>query len=124
MDNELVEQTRSYSDTRILNTLSQAQNFSKESVDAARIIAVERNLISKEEGNVKGVDPQLITKAQRLLEDEVPIDKILGLFASQGIDAKDAESAIHSASKIAVVGRKKKRGSHGGYFWLYFLLFA
>ena len=105
--NEMVEAAKGYSDTRIMNTLTQAHNFSKEKVEAAKIIALERGLVSPDGvGNITD-KLDLVKDAKRMLEDKVSIDEVLANFTLRGVDQKDAEEAVHQASKVADLNRKK-----------------
>lgn len=117
---EMVETAKGYSDTRILNTITQAHNFSKEKVEAAKLIALERGLVS-EDGVSNLTDKlDLVKDAKRMLEDQLTVDQVMANFTSKGVDPKDAESAIHQASKVADLNRKRvveEEESKGGQWW-------
>lgn len=105
LSKEMIESARGYSDTRIMNTITQAHNFSKEKVEAAKTIALERGLVSAD-GVANLTDKlDLVKDAKRMLEDKVSVDEVMANFTLRGVDQQDAESAIHQASKIADLNR-------------------
>jgi len=108
LQKEMIESARGYSDTRIMNMITQAHNFSKDKVEAAKIVALERELISAD-GAANLTDKlDLVKDAKRMLEDHVSVDEVMANFTLRGVDQKDAESAIHQASKIADLNRPVK----------------
>jgi len=62
--NEFVESARNYSDAKLINTIEQSFNFSKEKVEAAKIVAKERNLISDEQLSEFGSKKKLMRDAK------------------------------------------------------------
>lgn len=125
---ELIESARGYSDTRIMNTLTQAHNFSKEKVEAAKVIALERGLLSEDGASGLTDKLDLIKDAKRMLEDQKSVDEILANFTLRGVPQEDAESALHEASKVADLNRKRvveeeKSGSQW-WWWIFIALFV
>lgn len=129
MDNlkkELVDSARGYSDTRIMNTLTQAHNFSKEKVEAAQVIAIERGLISADGATNLTDSLDLIKDAKRMLEDNVSVDEILANFKLRGVPDENAEKALHEAAKVADMNRKKviQEEEKSGNQWWWWVLMA
>ena len=126
---QMVETAKGYSDTRILNTITQAHNFSKEKVEAAKIVALERGLVSEDGVSNLTEKLDLVKDATRMLEDHLSIDEVMANFTARGVERADAESAIHQASKVADLNRKKvveeeeKKGNQW-WWWIFVALFV
>jgi len=121
---ELLEQTRNFSDNRILNTIKQAHNYSKETIQAAKHIALERNLLFDKDLVNLNTEAQLTSEAKALLEEEVSVDEIMKRFTARGIDIEAASKAVHSASLKAEVNTKtqKVEEEEGVFKWWYLFI--
>ncbi len=128
---ELLDAARNYSDIRLLNTINQAHNYSKQQVEAAKTIALERGLLSEDGMANLSEELELVKEARRMLEQKSSsVEDILAVFSQRGIPNDKAEKAVHEASKIADLNRstsameKEKESSAQWWWWLFIAFFV
>lgn len=98
LQEEFLATAREYSDTRIMNTVNQPFNFSKEKLAAAKTVAIERNLISKD-GVVDKLDyNDLVKQAKIMFEQRRSMEHVLKTLKSRGSVDEEIASAIHEAA--------------------------
>ena len=127
MSDNLSEQfiiaARSYSDKRLLNTIEQPHNFSKEKVEAAKVVALERGIMTEESMNQLSGDAEILKNAKNMLEGGRDADEVMKVLVSRGATEESAMQAVHQASKIADMNKKHVvEESDGGSKWWYFIV--
>jgi len=106
LQQEFIESARNYSDTRLMNMIKQSFNFSKEKVQAAKVVAIERGLITEAElGQFQG-KVGYMRDAKSMLEGGRSVDDIVRNLVSRGATEEEATKAVHEASKVADMNRK------------------
>ena len=127
IDEQLLSETRKMTDTRILNTLNQSYNFSENQVQAAKLIAKERNLNTPSDNQININTSDLIKEAKTMIENKVPISEIERRFKVKEIPEDQIVSAIHTASLTAEMGKKPEHKKHKegnfSYWWVLFVIY-
>lgn len=126
LQNEFVESARSYSDTRIMNTINQSINFSKEKVEAAKVVALERSLISEDGISSIGNQLEMTRNAKSMLESGRSVDETFDALIKRGASQEEATEAVHAGSKTANLNKKKVVEEESGkakWWWIVFIVF-
>ncbi len=122
---EIFEEVSLWSDTKILNCIRQSAHFPKEKVEAAKQIALSRNLLSSETLHSASTS-SVLQSAKSLLEDGMSIDSSVASLVQRGVPESEAIDAVYEASKTANINRKKeqkKEGSSWGFWTILFFVF-
>ena len=111
---------RQYSDYRLLNTVKQSNNYSKEDVAAAILILDERGITTKAESSKMGKLPQYVKYAEMQLKRGVGPQIILRDLQQRGMPPELAREALSKATTNARNSRSSSSsgGGMGAWGWI------
>lgn len=123
VDSQLAR-VRAFTDSRIMNTIDQAHNFSQATVEAAKQIAIERGLVEELiTSDGIGADASLLySEALRMLKANVPTkavyNKLIEMNSNDELVLQELQRATLQVD-VTEVGKKEEKSSNS---WVWFVV--
>ena len=114
MKEALLTDMREYSNIRIMNTISQSNNFSEEVVNAAKSIAVERNILSEDKLEIVSKLPKFKNMAIDQIQNGVAPATIKANLIAKGLTEEFANDVMNDAARSVTIREKAKAKEEGG----------
>jgi len=122
MSESLLNDMREYSNIRIMNTITQSDNFSESVVEAAKVIAVERNLLSEDKMDIVAKLPKFKKMAIEQIQDGVAPATIKDNLLAKGLTEEFATDVMNDAARSVKIREKAKEESGGSNVWMIILV--
>jgi len=114
MKEALLNDMRDYSNIRIMNTISQSNSFSEDVVNAAKSIAVERNLLSEDKLDIVAQLPKFKKMAMEQIQAGVAPATIKQNLIAKGLTEDFANDVMNDAARSITIQEKAKAKEEGG----------
>ena len=118
MKEALLNDMREYSNIRIMNTISQSNSFSEDVVNAAKSIAVERNILSEDKLDMVAQLPKFKKMAMEQIQNGVAPAKIKSNLMAKGLTEDFANDVMNDAARSITIQEKAKEKDGGSNVWM------
>ncbi len=110
---------REFSDARLLNTIDQSDNFNEVTVEAAKRVALEKDLVKEVDGSPSSVSvSELYIEAKRMLVKDFAVKTVFNKLIEKGAKEEDVLQSMHKAAlAINYEGIDKEKRQGGGWIW-------